>query len=135
MALIIGALLVVALPKKLSRASDLRLEPVTSNAQEDLLEGSYHVDRAFEESLLKSGGRKKSEEEFATALFLLERSIQKDPNNVPAYLALASAAMGEPPHVDLAPKARAALMKALSLDEAIQKLTAGSHRRSGSSFQ
>jgi len=116
---LISSLLVIGLRKKIERASDLRFyQPGTSNAQEDLLEGRYHVDRAYEEVVFKSGGMKKSEEEFSRGLFLLEGSIQKDPNYVPAYLALATAVMNEPPHVDLAPKARAALIKALSLDEA-----------------
>jgi|SRR5215469_3009049 len=115
----LGALLVIGVSKRTDRTSDLRLtHSATSNAQQDLLEGRYHADRAYEEIVFKSGDTKKSEEEFAKGVFLIERSIQKDPNYVPAYLALTRAVMSEPPHVDLAPKARSALIKALSLDEA-----------------
>ena len=93
-------------------------QAVKSKAQEDFLAGRYHADQAYEAVVFKSGSMKKSDEEFAKGVSLLEQSIQEDPSYVPAYLELASSIMGEPPHIDLAPKARAALIKALSLDEA-----------------
>src|SRR5215469_11991525 len=119
MILILGALLLIRLSKGHEPNFQTQfLPPSNSNAQEDCLEGRYHSDQAYEAIVFKSGGMKKSEEEFANGLLFLQRSIQKDPNYIPAYLELAKAIMNEPPHVDLAPKARAALIKALSLDDA-----------------
>ena len=118
MVLIVGALAVLRFPMMVQPTSALsRSQPPKSNAREDCLEGRYHADQAYEAVVFKSGSMKKSEDEFAKAVLFLERSIEEDPSYVPAYLGLAKAVMGEPPHVDLAPKARAALIKALALDE------------------
>jgi len=118
-ALLIGTLLVPRLLTKVERTSASSLpSPSKSNAQQHFLEGRYHADQAYEAVVFKSGSMKKSEDEFAEGVSLLEVSIREDPNYVPAYLALAKAIMGEPPHVDLLPKVRAALIKALSFAEA-----------------
>jgi TolB-like protein/DNA-binding winged helix-turn-helix (wHTH) protein len=101
-------------------ASFKHLQPGNSKPLEDFLEGRYHTSEAFEATVHKSGTRKESEEEFAKGISYLERTIQEDPNYVPAYLELAAAILGEngrQPHVDLDEKARVALNKALALDE------------------
>jgi DNA-binding winged helix-turn-helix (wHTH) protein/TolB-like protein len=92
--------------------------PANPQALEDLLQGRYHTDQAYEAIVFKSGGMAKSEEEFSKGMFYLERAIQEDPKYVPAYLELARAIMREPPHVNLRPKAREALTKAQAIDDA-----------------
>lgn len=106
----------VQLPRE-QRASLKPLQPENPKVLEALLEGRDHVEEAYNACIPKSGSRKKSEEEFAKGVSDLDRAIQEDPNYVPAYLTMASAILGEPPHPDLAPKALAALNKALALDE------------------
>jgi DNA-binding winged helix-turn-helix (wHTH) protein/tetratricopeptide (TPR) repeat protein len=117
---ILGGLLVFRFGNRLERTSASNHSPLLkSKAQEDYLQGRYHADQAFEAVVFKSGSMKKSAEEFDQGMSYLERSIQEDPSYVPAYLELASnIVLGEPPHRDLIPKARAALIKALALDEA-----------------
>jgi DNA-binding winged helix-turn-helix (wHTH) protein/tetratricopeptide (TPR) repeat protein len=87
-------------------------------AAEYVLQGRTHVSNAYEAVVHESGTMKLSEEEFSKGIALMERAIQEDPNYVPAYLSLAKAIMGEPPHHNLRPKAQAALLKALALDDA-----------------
>jgi DNA-binding winged helix-turn-helix (wHTH) protein len=116
-ALVVGALLIPRLRVKAERASASNpSSPSKSNSQQHFLEGRYHADQAFEAAVFKSGSMKKSEEEFAKGVSLLEESIREDPSYVPAYLQLAQTIMSEPPHVELLPKARTALIKSLSLD-------------------
>jgi serine/threonine protein kinase len=94
--------------------------PPSPKALEALLDSREHEAEAFEQSIMKDGSKKKSEEEFAKCLNDLEKAIWEDPNYVPAYLELAQVIMGtegRQPHADLDDKAHAALNKALALDE------------------
>jgi tetratricopeptide (TPR) repeat protein len=102
---------------KEKKASLQHSQPANPKAMESFLEGRYHAQQAFEETVHKSGTMKESEEEFAKGISYLQRAIEEDPNYVPAYLELAKAFRGYPPHVDLHDKARETLNKALSLDE------------------
>ena len=92
-------------------------QPASTKVMEAVLDARRHADQAFEETVFKKGTMKKSEEEFNEAVSLLEKAIQEDPNYVPAYLALAEAILGSPPHPALREKALTALRKALALDE------------------
>jgi DNA-binding winged helix-turn-helix (wHTH) protein/tetratricopeptide (TPR) repeat protein len=91
--------------------------PPNPEAAENLLEGRTHVQNAYEATVRESGTMKLSEEEFSKGIALMERAIQEDPGYVPAYLGLGKAIMGEPPHHNLRPKAQAALLRALALDQ------------------
>jgi len=96
------------------------LQPHSPKALEAVLEGRQHEAGAFSQTIVKGGTEKKSEEEFSKGIASFEAAIREDPNYIPAYLELAKAIMGNgrrQPHADLDGKARAALTKALSLDE------------------
>jgi len=95
-------------------------QPHNPKALEAHQEGREHAAEAYSQCVVKSGTRKKSEEEFSKSIASFETAIREDPDYVPAYLELASAIMGSDgrqPHVELDDKARAALTKALALDE------------------
>jgi DNA-binding winged helix-turn-helix (wHTH) protein len=94
------------------------IHPSNPKAAEYLLQGRSHISNAYEAVVQESGTMKLSEEEFSKGITLIERAIQEDPDYVPAYLSLAKAILGEPPHHNLRPKAQAALLKALALEEA-----------------
>jgi len=102
-------------------ASPKSAQPVNPKVQELLRKADDHLANNIVSILYrKSGGRKKAEAEYAKGISSLERAIREDPNYAPAYVALAGAIIttyGQPPHVALAPKAQAALEKALALDE------------------
>jgi len=107
-----------------SKASSLKASsPASPKALEALLEGRQHAAEAYGQTIIKNGSKKKSEEEFSKCLNALEKAIWEDPDYVPAYLELAKVIMGTEggegaqPHPDLDDKARAALTKALALDE------------------
>ncbi len=92
------------------RASLAKARPVNPEAYEAYLRGRYHWHRWPE-------GLEKSVEYF-------QKAIEKDPGYAPAYagLALCYTSMGyfEPPK-ETFPKARAAALKALELDEALSE--------------
>jgi len=95
-------------------------QPRNPKALEALHEGREHAAEAYSQTILKSGTKRKSEEEFSKCIASLEKAIQEDPNYVPAYLELAAVIMGtdgREPHADLDGKVHAALTKALALDE------------------
>jgi serine/threonine protein kinase len=100
------------------KASLKPVRPPDPHALDAYWEGRYHAGRSFNAMLEKKGGRKESEEEFAKAISSLDLAIQDDPSYVQAYLGLVDTVLGFTPHVELAPKAKAALTKALVLDEA-----------------
>ena len=94
--------------------------PANPKAREALLEGRQHAANAYGEAIVKTGTKKKGEEEFSKCIAALETAIREDPTYVPAYVELAGVIMGtdgRQPHADLDDKARAALTKALALDE------------------
>jgi hypothetical protein len=70
--------------------------------------------------ILKSGTKKKSEEEFLKSIASFEAAIQEDPNYVPPYLEMAATIIGtggRQPHADLSDKAGAALTRTLARRE------------------
>jgi tetratricopeptide (TPR) repeat protein len=84
------------------------------------LEGRQHAANAYGQAVIKAGTKQEGEEEFSKCIAALETAIREDPTYVPAYLELAGVIMGtdgRQPHADLDDKARAALTKALALDE------------------
>ena len=95
-------------------------EAVTPKAREAYLEGRDHAAEAYEQAITKNGSQRGIDDEFSKSIASFETAIREDPTYVPAYLALASAIMGNlggQPHRDLEEKARIALNKALALDE------------------
>jgi TolB-like protein len=105
---------------KMTAEEKISLNPVRPpdvHALDAYWEGRYHAGQSGSATLEKKRGRKESEEEFAKAISSLDLSIQNDPNFVQAYLAVAETILGVPPHVELAPKAKAALTKALAFED------------------
>jgi TolB-like protein/DNA-binding winged helix-turn-helix (wHTH) protein/Tfp pilus assembly protein PilF len=84
--------------------------PVRPAAQEAYLQGRYHLER------WSADGAKRAVE-------YLEKAIREDPNNAPAYAALSETyvwASGDPLFWEAAiPKAKAAAMKALEIDDTL----------------
>jgi len=92
-------------------------QPVNPKVQELLRKATDH-DHENGHLFSKSGGRKKADAEHAKAISYLERAIREDPNYAPAYVALADEIICyPPPDIARAPLAKAALVKALALDE------------------
>ena len=68
--------------------------PANPKAREALLEGRQHAANAYGEAIVKTGTKKKGEEEFSKCIAALETAIREDPAYVPAYLELAGVIMG-----------------------------------------
>lgn len=92
------------------------VQPVNPNLLEIYWEMKFHIDQAWDATWRKYRGKKESDEEYAAALASFDKLVSIDPNCVPAYLVLAQQAH-DMPRPDLAPKVKAGLRKALSLDE------------------
>ena len=92
------------------------VQPVNPRDLEAYWEMMFHLDEAWDAAWRKYRGKKESDEEYAAALASYDKLISADPNCVPAYLALAQQVRGMP-RPDLAPKVKAGLAKALSIDE------------------
>ena len=87
--------------------------PVSAEAYEDYLKGRYYWNKRSEEGLTK-------------AIDYFELATQKDPNYALAFAGLAdcysiigSAIVGSVPALDVAPKAKAAALRALALDQSL----------------
>jgi len=98
-------------PEEQQRLASTRT--VTGESYENYLKGRYYWNKRSEEGLTK-------------AIEYFQLAIEKDPNNALAYAALAdcysiigSAIVGTVPSQDVAPKAKAAAMKALQLDDTL----------------
>jgi tetratricopeptide (TPR) repeat protein len=99
------------LRQKLSGADEQKLAknyPISSEAYELYLQGLYHWNKRTNESVGK-----------ATEYF--QRAIEKDPNYALAYIGLASSYIVMPilPPRESYPKAKAAALKALEIDESL----------------
>jgi len=89
------------------------VRPVSAEGYEDYLRGRYYWNKRSEEGLTK-------------AIYYFESATQKDPHSALAYAGLAdcysiigSAIVGTVPPQDVAPKARAAALRALQLDSTL----------------
>ena len=98
-------------PEEQQRLASTRT--VTGESYENYLKGRYYWNKRSEEGLTK-------------AIEYFQLAIEKDPNNALAYAALAdcysiigSAIVGTVPSQEVAPKAKAAAMKALQLDDTL----------------
>jgi len=87
--------------------------PVSAEAYEDYLKGRYYWNKRSEEGLSK-------------AIDYFQLATQKDPNYALAFAGLAdcysiigSAIVGSVPALDVAPKAKAAALRALALDQSL----------------
>jgi TolB-like protein/DNA-binding winged helix-turn-helix (wHTH) protein/Tfp pilus assembly protein PilF len=101
---------------KLTPEDQVRLastRPVSTESYENYLKGRYYWNKRSQESLTK-------------AIDYFQLAIEKDPNNALAYAGLAdcysiigSAIVGTVPTAEVAPKARAAALKSLELDNTL----------------
>jgi len=98
-------------PEEQQRLASTRT--VTGESYENYLKGRYYWNKRSEEGLTK-------------AIEYFQLAIEKDPNNALAYAGLAdcysiigSAIVGTVPSQDVAPKAKAAAVKALQLDDTL----------------
>ena len=98
-------------PEEQQRLASTR--SVSGESYEDYLKGRYYWNKRSQESLIKAIG-------------YFQSAIEKDPNYALAYAGLAdcysiigSAIIGTVPSQDVAPKAKAAAMKALQLDDTL----------------
>jgi eukaryotic-like serine/threonine-protein kinase len=90
--------------------------PVNPSLLETYWEMKFHMNQAWDATWRKYRGKKESDQEYSAALASFDTLVSTDPNCVPAYLVLAEQ-VHEMPRPDLAPKVKAGLTKALSLDE------------------
>jgi len=105
-------------PKEAVRLGSRR--PVNRKAVDAYLDGRYHFDRALGLEFHK-GFENQYEEELQKAMAEFERAVQLNPDYAAAYLGIfdVGASGGIVPHRELVPKARAALEKALQLDDSL----------------
>ena len=93
--------------------------PVNPKAVNHYLEGRYHLNKSIDEELLR-GHEALSEDEWRKAVELFRRATEDDPDYVRAYLGLFDALDSpDTPHLELLPEAKAAVDKALSVDETV----------------
>jgi TolB-like protein/DNA-binding winged helix-turn-helix (wHTH) protein len=93
------------------------VRPVNTKALDAYVEARFHLDQVDKFEFYKDK-QLALQEERDKALSYLDRAIQIDPDYVPAYLAYSDAVdSGSVPRLDLLPRAKAALAKALELDE------------------
>lgn len=111
-----------AIQVRLTPQDQLRLRsfrPINPRALDAYLSGRHHLTKSIEQEL-HIGREESSEAEFRQAVTDFETAIHEDPNYTRAYLALFDA-LDSPqvPHLELLPRALAAVDKALALDDAL----------------
>jgi TolB-like protein/DNA-binding winged helix-turn-helix (wHTH) protein len=96
------------------------LRPVNRKAVDAYLDGRYHFDKALRLEFHK-GMENQYEGELQKAMAAFELAVQLDPGYAAAYLGIhdVGSSGGIVPHRGLIPKARAALQKALGLDDSL----------------
>jgi TolB-like protein/DNA-binding winged helix-turn-helix (wHTH) protein len=92
--------------------------PVTRKALDAYLDGRYHFDKASNLQLHK-GSEKQFAEEVRKAITAFELAAQEDPHYIPAYLAIFEMTGMLDGIPDLAPKAKAAVARALEMDDSV----------------
>ena len=91
--------------------------PVNLKALDAYVEARFHLDQAAKLDFYK-GKELTIGEELRQAVFYLDKAIQEDPNYLPPYVAYFDAVDAtNKSHLQYLPKAKAALAKALELDE------------------
>ena len=105
-------------PQETARLTKAR--PVNLKALDAYLEGRYHLDKSFPLEWHK-GLEKSYEEETQKAVASFEQAIREDPNYVTAYLGIFEVvrAAGVVPHLEFVPRAKAAVRKAVELDDSL----------------
>jgi len=99
------------------RAKLANLRPVSPKALDAYVEARFHLDQA-DQFEYYNGTQQGLKEELRKAVSYLDRAIQEDPNDIPAYVAYFNAVgFAYTPHLTFLPRAKAALAKALELDE------------------
>ncbi|MGH9498277.1 MAG: winged helix-turn-helix domain-containing protein [Terriglobales bacterium] len=102
-------------PEEQAKLKSLR--PVNPKALDAYLEARFHIEQVNKLAYCKDKSPT-IRQEMAKAVFYLDRSLQNDPNYLPAYVAYYDVTdAADIPHLDYLPKAKAALTKALELDE------------------
>jgi tetratricopeptide (TPR) repeat protein len=90
---------------------------VNPKALDAYVEARFHLDQAGKLDLYK-GKQGLLKEELRKATYYLDRAIQEDPAYIPAYVAYFDAVNGFTPQLEFLPRAKAALQKAMEVDEA-----------------
>ena len=111
---------------KVTPAEQLKLQnvrPVNPKALDAYVEARFHFDQAGKSEFYKDKTQA-VRNELAKAVSNLDRAIQEDPNYTPAYISYFDAVNSTGiEHMEFLPRAKAALMKVLELDES----NAGAH--------
>ena len=93
------------------------VRPVNPKALDAYVEARFHIDQACKLDLYY-GKQELLKQELRKAVSYLDRALQEDPGYTPAYLAYFDAVQaGFTPQLEFLPKAKAALQKALQVDE------------------
>jgi TolB-like protein/DNA-binding winged helix-turn-helix (wHTH) protein len=100
------------------RARMKNARPVNPKALDAYVEARFHFDQA-DKLEFYNGKNQELQEEIRKGVSYLDRAIQEDPGYIPAYVAYFNGAVDSRnfPHLEYLPKAKAALTKALALDE------------------
>ena len=101
------------LDKQPAVASEQAVDPKVKNA---FLLMQFHIKRAGEAILEKSGGQKESDAEYALAVSSYDNLVHMAPGYIPAHLEFARQVL-DMPRPELGPKATIALQHALATDE------------------
>jgi serine/threonine protein kinase len=96
-------------------------QPVDPKSLGTYWEMQYHIDQAWDATWRKTRGKQESDMEYTKAMDAYNRLVAADPNCLAAHLALANQILNGMPRVDLRPKAKVALEKALSINESSGK--------------
>jgi len=111
-----------AIQLQLTPQDQLRLrnvKPIKPKALDAYLSGRHHLTKSIAQEL-HVGQEQTTQAEFRQALNDFETAIREDPNYTRPYLAIFDALDApQVPHLELLPRARAALEQALTLDEAV----------------
>jgi TolB-like protein/DNA-binding winged helix-turn-helix (wHTH) protein/Tfp pilus assembly protein PilF len=118
----VAAAVAEAIQLRLTPQDQLRLQsvrPVNPRALDAYLSGRHHLTKSIAEEL-NVGQEETSQADFRQALNDFETAIREDPNYTRPYLAIFDALDApQVPHLELLPRARAAIEQVLTLDGAL----------------
>lgn len=115
---IVNEIRVRTTPEETARLS--RARPINPKALDAYLDGRYHYDKSVNQELFLKL-QESSQEEFREAMTDFEQAVEADPNYIQAHLAFELALETQRPHPDMLPRAKAAVAKAIQLDDLLSK--------------